>query len=249
MPHASPPSDLLDLIEEILVELLEENPMATSSEAFVQNYVELEIMSSEQRPPYYLRIGINYHGQMVQHITVDPLTGVLVGWNPDGDALGTGKKAKMLLAGVTIFPRDNNEPMMNDTKVGGGSLADDGYVRIEWKVRGWLGKTKNLAGKEFEKDIDLLSTGNADLLVWCLSETAHRKFRGEGPDHQVLRRTGVARFRPLLPSIEELEKTPEITRAVSYEGHQLIARTRLVEGDANSVMPGALHTITMVWHQ
>jgi len=129
-----------------------------------ENLPEFALLMHSGNPRYCIRIGINYHGEKVQQIALDN-NGKLIGWNPAGDALGTGAKAKMRLAGYTIFDRDPNEPMMNDSKIGGGSIPSGRYVRVEFKVRGWLGKTKNLDGKQLEKDLDLLKSENADLLV------------------------------------------------------------------------------------
>jgi hypothetical protein len=243
----TPPASLVRIIHEILFELLRSNPAATSSEAYVQHYLEFALLSAPVTPRYRLRIGINYHGDKVQHITVDTDTGRLVGWNETGDALGTGKKAKMLLAGYTIFERDADEQLMSDTKIGGGDIDDKTYIRVEFKARGWLGKTKNLAGKELEKDIDLLKNDRADLLVICLSETAHRKWRGEGPTHQATRRTGCERFRQILVPVEELDDTEIHERCITFEGQQWVVSTRKVIGSTTSIMPGAEHIITMCW--
>lgn len=68
--------------------------------------MEFAVIDADVAPRYYLRIGINYHGQKVQQLQADPETGVLIGWNPIGDALGVGSRAKVLLAGHTIFDRD-----------------------------------------------------------------------------------------------------------------------------------------------
>lgn len=258
----TPPQDLIVFIEDILSDLLISNPLSTSSEAYVQNHAEFEIVNRQHVPRYYLRIGINYHGQKVQHIVVDPATGILNGWNQNGLALGAGQNAKMLLAGHTIFDREPNEQMMTDCKVGGGTIPIDQYVRTEFKVRGWLGKTKNLDGKQFQKDLDLLGNDQADLLVWCLSETAHRKFRGEGPAHQVNRRTGGADFLPLLAPTGQINQVP-VNRAVHYQRigdanlpapqaiwlqpQDWIVRSKKVVASNQSLMPGAEHYITMCW--
>lgn len=256
-----PPQDLLNDIEGCLVELLTSNPLATSSEAFVQNLVEFELVQLPRNPPYLLRIGINYHGDWVQHVIAED--GVLHGWNPDGDALGVGANAKMLLANYTIFPRDPDEHMLSDCKVGGASVPPGRFVRLEFKVRGWLGKTKNLDGKQLQKDIDLLGNNKADLLVWALSETAHLKWRGDGPQHQAERRTGCRDFRPLLIAPEEVGDQP-ITRVLDYRRVETAAGTdaaalwgitqkwtvkcRRVIASPASLMPGAQHFITFVWN-
>ena len=67
---------------------------ATSSEQFLQHHVEFELMKININPKYFMRIGINYHGVKVQHMMNNK--GKLIGWDPDGDALGIGSKAKML---------------------------------------------------------------------------------------------------------------------------------------------------------
>lgn len=223
--------------------------MATSSESYVQHNVEFAVLEYPIDPRYYLRIGINYHGQQVQHIQIDARTNELVGWHRAGDALATGENAKMRLAGWTIFPRDASEQLMSDTKIGGGRISKDLYVRVEFKVRGWLGKTKNLAGKELEKDIDLVQQDKADLLVVCLSETAHLKWRGEGPAHQVLRRTGIHRFRQILVDPAILDKDEILERNVIFEGHPWGISTQRVVGSYNSAMPGAEHFVTLAWRR
>ncbi len=247
MPPTRPSDVLIQRIHQIIAELLAENPMATSSEAFVQNHIEFELVSLPLEPRYFVRIGINYHGQKIQHLMVSSDTSMLVGWNPSGDALGTGKRAKMLLAGYTIFDRDPDEPMMNDTKIGGGEIAEGYYVRGEFKVRGWLGKTKNLDGKQLEKDLDLLKNGQADLLVLCLSETAHRKWRGEGPGHHAGRRTGTARFAQILVRPEETAGLERHQRTIDFEGQQWNVSVQRVEGSAGSAMPAAEHFVTLCW--
>jgi hypothetical protein len=243
----NPPDSLVQLIHETIAHLLENNPAATSSEAYVQHHMQFEVMQANINPRYYLRIGINYHGQKVQHLRVDNLTGRLIGWNPQGSALGTGKNAKMLLAGHTIFDRDLNEPMMNDTKIGGGDIHQDQYIRIEFKARGWLGQTKNLDGKQLEKDLDLLKEDKADLLVICLSETAHRKWRGEGQQHQVNRRTGIDRFSEILVDTTQLSGINILRQKIDFEGQKWIISTQRVVGSLTSIMPGAEHYITLCW--
>jgi hypothetical protein len=244
-----PPETLINLIHKIISDLLSENPAATSAEAYVQNHIEFAIVDEPVVPRYYLRIGINYHGQKVQHIQVDDVTGKLMGWNENGDALGTGANAKLLLANHTIFPRFDNEHLMSDTKIGGGSIPNNTHIRIEFKVRGWLGKTKNLDGSQLEKDIDLLKQDQADLLVICLSETAHRKWRGEGPPHQVLRRTGCERFLPLLVSVDDLHTTQIQQRDIDYEEQKWTVSSQRVVGSPSSKMPGAEHFITLCWRR
>ncbi|MHC5595210.1 MAG: hypothetical protein ACYTXC_04470 [Nostoc sp.] len=243
----TPPDSLVQLIHETLSELLENNPDATSSEAYVQHYMQFEIMRANITPRYYLRIGINYHGQKVQHLRIDSSTGRLIGWNPSGDALGTGKNAKVLLAGVTIFDRDPHEPMMNDAKIGGGDIPQHKYIRVEFKARGWLGQTKNLGGKQLEKDLDLLKEDKADLLVICLSETAHRKWRGEGVSHQIIRRTGIKRFQQILVETTQLSGQNILKRQIIFEDYKWVVSTQRVTGYLNSTMPGAEHYITLCW--
>lgn len=245
MPN-KPPESLIKLIHNILYRLLKRNPAATSSEAYILNHVEMQIIDAPVVPRYFVRIGINYHGQKVQQLQLNSV-GKLVGWNSSGDALGTGRNAKMLLSGFTIFDRDPTEPMMNDTKIGGGDIATDSYIRVEVKARGWLGKTKNLDGKQLEKDIDLIKQDKADLLVLCLSETAHRKWRGEGPQYQSNRRTGISRFLPILVSSDRLASTRILRRTINYEGQTWTVSTQKIKGSSASMMPGAKHFVTICW--
>lgn len=248
-PVLVPPAALIDRLHSVIEDLLRENPAATSSESYVQNHIEYALLEEDTDPRYYLRIGINYHGAKVQHIQYDADSGVLVGWNPEGDALGTGKRAQVLLANVTIFDRDPAEPMMNDTKVGGGEIPTGRYVRIEFKVRGFLGKTKNLDGKQLEKDINLIQNDRADLMVVCLSETAHRKWRGEGPSHQAGRRTGTERFQQLLVAPTQLSGTDVLLREIDFEGQPWSVSTQRVIGAPGSSMPGAQHFVTIAWRR
>ncbi|VXD20433.1 XcmI [Planktothrix serta PCC 8927] len=243
----TPPDSLIQLVHQTISKLLEDNPAATSSEAYVQHYMQFEIIRANVTPRYYLRIGINYHGQQVQHIRIDSSTGRLIGWNPSGDALGTRKNAKVQLANVTIFDRDPHEPMMNDAKIGGGEIPEHKYIRVEFKARGWLGQTKNLAGKELEKDLDLLKEDKADLLVICLSETAHRKWRGEGKEHQMKKRTGVERFKQILVDVNQLSGTNILRQKITFEDQSWVISTQKVIGSLNSIMPGAEHYITLCW--
>lgn len=240
-----PPNALLDLILDETTAILEKNPAATSSEAFMQHNIEFALLLHSHEPRYVIRIGINYHGQCVQQIALDE-NGKLVGWNEQGDALATGPRSKMRLSGYTIFPRDADEPMMNDTKICGGEIPRGQYVRVEFKVRGWLGKTKNLDGKQLEKDIELLKDDRADLMVVCLSETAHKKWRGEGPNHQALRRTGTERFRQILIDYDDIAARTNDDRVIDFEGQRWRVRSRLVTGHVTSIMPGATHVITLV---
>jgi hypothetical protein len=255
-----PPADLRKRLHAILEDLLQRNPAATSSESYVQHHVEFELLAEKIEPRYSLRIGINYHGAQVQHVTYDA-NGVLVGWNPSGNALGTGARAKVLLAGATIFPRDLNEQMMSDCKIGGGNVPAGQYVRTEFKVRGWLGKTKNLDGAQLLKDFRLLRNDQADLLVIALSEVAHLKWRGEGPPHQVERRTGCVDFRKVLldpaklpgtsiakqdlPEME-IETLAELGEPAAAPQHWRTSTQRVV-GSPASNMPGAEHLVTLCW--
>ena len=243
-----PPSSFISLVHEELHTLLSDNPAATQSESYLQNCVEFEILKANVSPRYYVRTGINYHGQTVQQLKLDD-NGVLVGWNPTGDALGIGSQAKMLLAGYTIVHRDADEPMMNDTKIGGGSIPTDTYLRIEFKARGWLGKTKNLAGKQLEKDLDLLKDDNADLLIIALSETAHRKWRGEGPAHHVRRRSGIERFKQILVPLNELQGEGISERKINFEEQNWTISSQCVIGKQTSFMPSAEHIVTLCWRR
>lgn len=242
----TPPRSLVRHLQRALKELLARNPAATSSEAYTQHHVEFSLINARVNPRYSLRIGINYHGQKVQQIQ-RASSGTLHGWNPGGDALGAGDDAKLLLAGHTILPRDPDEPLMNDTKIGGGEIPAGSYVRAEFKVRGWLGKTRNLDGKQLEKDLDLLKRDRADLLVICLSETAHRKWRGEGPPHQAARRTGTGRFRRILISPSRLRGSRVSLRYITFERQRWCVSTQRVVGAANSLMPEAEHFVTLCW--
>ncbi len=246
-----PPASLIQMLHETLFVLLRDNPAATSSEAYVQNYVEFELIkySVPHHSRYFVRIGINYRGATVQQLEVDKDTGILKGWNESGDALATGKNAKMQLAGVTIFDRELNEPDKTDTKIGGGEIPLGSFIRVEFKARGWLGKTKNLDGEQLEKDIDLLKTDKADLLVICLSETAHRKWRGEGPRHQAERRTGTKRFLPIFVSVDSLVDTKILERNVVFERQNWTVSSRRIIASPTSIMPSAEHFITMCWRR
>lgn len=243
-----PPKTLIDFIRNELFNLLTENPAATSSEAFVQHSIEFALINAPITPRYFLRIGINYHGNKVQHIRIDE-NGILIGWNPEGDALGIGNKAKMLLASKTIYERDKDEQSMSDTKIGGGDIPIGSYVRAEFKSRGWLGKTKNLDGKQLEKDIELLKKDKADLLVICLSETAYRKWRGEGPTYQANRRTGTNRFREIFVGLENLKETIPLEINIKYENQNWTVLHQRVIGSPSSIMPYAEHIITMCWRR
>lgn len=246
MPAVPPPGLVSFLIDRVHA-LLTANPLATENEAYLKHCIEFELLAQPVVPPYFLRIGINYHGAKVQHIGRDPATGQLIGWNPQGDALATGKKAKVLLAGKTIVDRLLGEQMMSDTKIGGGPVPHNTFIRCEFKVRGWLGKTKNLDGKQLEKDIDLLKNDKADLLVIALSETAYRKWRGEGPAHQAARRTGTTRFINLFPDFVSVPIGPASFAQQAFEGQTWgTARVRAV-GCAQCLMPGAEHVITVCW--
>jgi hypothetical protein len=256
----APPPDLRARLHAILADLLGRNPAATSSESYVQHHVEFELLAEPIKPRYSLRIGINYHGAQVQHVTYGA-NGVLIGWNPAGSALGTGRRAKVLLAGTTIFPRDPGEQMMSDCKISGGNVPLGQYVRTEFKVRGWLGKTKNLDGAQLLKDFRLLRDDQADLLVVALSEVAHLKWRGEGPIHQVGRRTGCIDFKKILVDPQSLSGTaiatqniPKLQIETKLDPAEPLAppqhwqtSTQRVVGLPSSNMPGAEHFVTLCW--
>ncbi len=255
-----PPRNLRIKLHKILADLLRENPAATSSESYVQHHVEFALLAEPIAPRYRLRTGINYRGEHVQQLAYRA-NGELIGWNPKGDALGTGARAKMLLAGKTIVARDPDEQHMTDCKIGGGRVPSGKYVRTEFKVRGWLGRTKNLGGEQVLKDFRLLRDDRADLFVMALSEVAHRKWCGEGPAHQVKRRTGCAEFEKVLINPDALDGTKITTRDVV--GFQIDAKldpdepavqpqhwrvsTQRVVGSASSNMPGAEHFVTLCW--
>lgn len=242
----TPPSDLVDVIEREIRQLLTTNPAATESESFLQHSVEFALLNEPVDPRYLLRIGINYHGQKVQQLVVDAATGVLNGWNRQGDALKTGADAKLRLAGHTIFDRNPGEQMMSDSKVGGGSIPAGGHIRIEFKVRGWLGKTRNLDGKQMLKDMHLLRDDKADLLVVSLSETAHRKWRGEGPAHQAGRRTGCTDFCQILMPPADFTGDAQSKTIQIYGQSWNVYFFRVTAAD-DSIMPGAEHFVTMCW--
>lgn len=240
---------LREHLHDVLSRLMEEEPLATQSEAYLQHRVETELLHWAIAPPYTIRIGINYHGQWVQHMTLD--NGVIVGWNPGGDVFSSRANAKMRMKGYSIFARRPNEQLMTDSRIGGGPVAMDEFVRTEFKVRGWLGKTRNLDGAQLLKDVNLLRDDLADLLVVTLSERAYLQWRGGGPAHQAVRRTGVVTFRAFLPpppahgAITSATGTwpAEIDRvAFTFE-----SSTQRVTAAAASTMPGAVHFVTLVW--
>ena len=257
----TPPEHLIELIDQSLTVLLTKNPLATSSEAFVREMVEMAVVSNTITPRYGLRIGINYHGDKVQHIILDD-SGRLVGWNPNGDALKAGKANKLQMSGVTIFDRLPGEHNQSDAKFYGGNIPNNEFIRAEFKVRGWLGKTRNLDGAQFLKDLNLLGRDNCDLIVACLSEVAYRKWRNEGPDHQTLRRSGTDFFVPLLPPCTDYDSENPIRRTLyNYTPPDINGRTvpghlppqpwhvfnRVVIADRSSVMPGAKHYVLLCW--
>lgn len=244
----SPPTDIIEFSHHTLGELLETNPLATCSEAYLQNHYEFTLLQHSNTLNYFLRIGINYHGKKVQHIMIDNTTNTLVGWNPAGNALGTGDNAKLLLANHTIFNRDPDEQLMSDSKIAGGNLPTNSYLRIEFKVRGWIGKTKNLDGKQLEKDLDLLKSDKADLLILCLSETAHSKFRGEGDEYQASRRSGTNRLSQLLFPLSTYMLSRTLYESdVNFEGQDWHISSQKICANNNSFMPGSIHTITLIW--
>jgi hypothetical protein len=160
----------------------------------------------------------------------------------------TPHKAKVLLAGQTIFPRDDDEQLMSDSKVGGGPIPDGKYVRVEFKVRGWLGKTNNLGGEQLEKDLYLLQDDRADLLVIGLSETDDLKWRGDGPTYQAARRTGTARFAEVLVDPVAVTSWPA-RRDFTFEDQPWAMLTDKVLAAAGSSMPGAIHYVTLLWRR
>jgi hypothetical protein len=181
-----------------LRDLYERNPLASSNEAYLQNRIEHHFIFNLG---YTLRLGANYHGAYIQLIRTN--AGRLIGWNPAGSVFGRGQNGKLILRNnvvggeQTIFPREAGESTQTDTKLQSGPyLNDDQYVRIEHKVRGWNGKSRNLDGTQFLKDIVLLQEREADLLHWSLSEAAYRKWRGEGPNPGA--RAGLTQFQPVL---------------------------------------------------
>jgi len=224
-------------------DLVRLNPLAPSSEKYIQYHVEFELLRSGAG--YHLRIGINYRGAKVQEVRIRD--GMLVGWNAAGQALGRGGNAKMLLAGHTIVERDANEQLMSDSKFSGGRLPDGKYVRTEFKTRGWLGQTRNLDGKQLEKDIDLLKNDGADLLVIVLSEVAYLKWRGEGDEHHAARRTGTGRFAQLFPPLVEVRRDSRRRRKIDFEGQRWTLIQEAVTADVHSVMPDCLHILTLAW--
>jgi len=237
MPTIVPPNRFIQHISDHLADLLSTNPASTSSEAYVQNHLEFAMLNDG----YTLRAGINYHGGKVQELRL--VNGTLHGWNPQGNALGTASRAKMLLSGYTIVDRDSNEHDMSDSKFSGGTIPQGNYLRVEFKCRGWLGKTKNLDGKQLLKDIDLLKDAKADLLVILLSETAHKKWRGEGDAHHAQRRTGTDIFSQILIPI----RTSTLTRNINLNGQNWTIYCRKVIGSRGSIMPEAEHYINMCW--
>jgi hypothetical protein len=71
--------------------------------------MEFAVIDADVTPRNYLRIGINYHANKVQHLQTDPTTGLLIGWNSSGDALGTGNSAKvfyLISACVELWRRE-----------------------------------------------------------------------------------------------------------------------------------------------
>jgi hypothetical protein len=198
MPAAEPPQSMIDEMLSYLQDLYQRNPLASSNEAYLQNRIEHHFIFNHG---YTLRLGANYHGAYIQLIRTN--AGRLIGWNPAGSVFGRGRDGKLILrnnaAGgeETIFPREAGESTQTDTKLQSGpDLNDDEYVRIEHKVRGWDGKSRNLDGIQFLKDIVLLQEEEADLLHWSLSEAAYRKWRGEGPNPDA--RAGLPQFQPVL---------------------------------------------------
>ena len=199
MPPAEPPQSMIEEMLIYLQDLYERNPLSSSNEAYLQNRIEHHFIFTLD---YTLRLGANYRGANIQLIRTNA-AGRLIGWNPAGSVFGVGRRGKLILKNQapggerTIFPREAGESTQTDTKLQSGpDLNDDEYVRIEHKVRGWNGKSRNLDGIQFLKDIVLLQEGEADLLHWSLSEAAYRKWRGEGPNPNA--RAGLPQFQPVL---------------------------------------------------
>jgi hypothetical protein len=81
-----------------------------------------------------------------------------------------------------------------------------------------------------------------------LSEVAHRKWRGEGPAHQVARRAGLADFARVLIDPSALSGTRVVTRRFVWDaGQQWKTSTQRVVGGPTSTMPGAEHYVTLCW--
>jgi hypothetical protein len=139
--------------------------------------------------------------------------------------------------------------------------VDDRLQDRGLKVRGWLGKTKNLDGAQLLKDFRLLRDDRADLLVIALSEVAHLKWRGEGPAHQVKRRVGCADFEKVLADPAALDGTNIATQEIvgfrietKLDPNEPTVRrqhwrtsTQRVIGSASSNMPRAEHFVTLCW--
>lgn len=246
--HCAPTTGVVSSVFRVLTALLKDNPLASGSEAYLQNHLEFSLLS--QTPLRFgLRIGINYRGATVQHVELDG-QGRLIGWNPSGDALGQGARSKLVLAGQTIVNRSVGEHAMSDTRLIKGDLPQGFYTRLEIKCRGWLGKTRNLDGKQLEKDLNLLTQGHADGVVIVLSEVAHRKWCGEGQATQAARRTGVGRFSALLTPLDQLPRAPaSVSTAIRTDpgvNRQVTVREVAVEASNQSSMPGALHSIVFI---
>jgi hypothetical protein len=272
MPAAEPPAQMIEQILEYLVPLYTDRPLASSNEAYLQNRIEHHFIFNLG---YSLRIGINYHGGMIQLIRVNPVTGRLVGWNQNGSVFGIGHRNKLIMTTQqprgesTVFPREPNESTQTDTKLQAGpNLNSDQYVRIEHKVRGWDGKSKNLDGKQFLKDIVLLQGNEADLLHWSLSEAAYRKWRGERP--RANQRAGLVQFQPILGLDPDgaddradfnAQVGGDFTPAGNIEGGagrlaeagvayqfalDISVTIHRVRADANSIMPTAEHYIVLI---
>ncbi len=214
------------------------NPLVTGSEKRLEAIIEDQFLLKGSA----IRIGINYHGQYVQHVQLND-EGNIAGWNPEGDVFRRGSKNKMIMKSTdpdnpgTIIDRDDGEHNNTDSKIQNGRfLREAEYVRVEHKVRGWLGKTRNLDGEQLMKDIALLQHNQADLLHWSLSEAAYRKFRGEGPVHQAQRRSGTTQFFSLLPNDRLLENKNRrldfyVNITGDYTWRKGVAETPIEEGE------------------
>ena len=241
VPAVDPPLNLVEEMMNFVQGILIGNPLVTGSEKHLEAMIEQRFLLNGSA----LRIGINYHGANVQHIQLNE-DGNIVGWNPEGDVFARSAGKKMILKSNsednpgTIIDREVGEHSNSDTKIQNGRfLATDEYVRIEHKVRGWLGKTRNLDGEQLMKDIALLLHNQADLLHWSLSEAAYRKFRGEGPANNARRRAGTTQFFSLLPNDQLLENNNRrldyyVNINGDYTWRNGVAGTPIEEGDTTT---------------
>ena len=68
------------------------NPLVTGSEKRLEAIIEDQFLLKGSA----IRIGINYHGQYVQHVQLND-EGNIAGWNPEGDVFRRGSKNKMIM--------------------------------------------------------------------------------------------------------------------------------------------------------